>query len=142
MLTNGQVVAFMAMGGKPIDWVEKLDGNVYTLANVDTSDISALGQPYYPVKLTYRNLGVMGVTSITARNDIVVWDYTSGRNVEKMLRLRKFIKENLEEIKEARGSHPAWQDVEKENLDDVSWQAYQPAGVAAPKAAIPAKKRR
>ncbi len=128
MLNKGEVAAFFAMGGKPIPWVDKeVDGNTVTLGNVEQGDFERLKSPYYSGKLTYRKLGVVGVNAIAVRNDLLVWDFT-GQRAQQLLQVRKFLKDNLNNIKDARGSHPAWQDVEQNMLDDVSWHRFQPAG--------------
>jgi TRAP-type uncharacterized transport system substrate-binding protein len=128
MLNKGEVAAFFAMGGKPIPWVEKeVDGNTVTLANVEPSDFERLKRPYYAGKLTYKKLGVVGVNAVAVRNDLLVWDF-SGQRAQLLLQVRKFFKNNLNDIKDSRGAHPAWQDVEQNTLDDVSWQRFQPAG--------------
>jgi len=137
MLDSGKVVAIFAMGGMPINWVENLDGNIYALATIDSTDIAALGTPFYPTKLSYRNLGVMGLPTIAARNSIVVWDYR-GEKAVKLLELRRVLKSNLENIKEARGTHPGWQDVE--NPDDTYWPKYEPPASVAAKKAVSKKK--
>jgi TRAP-type uncharacterized transport system substrate-binding protein len=127
-LKKGEVYAFFAMGGKPIPWVEKdIDGNAIALVNVEPADITALGQPYYVGKLSYKKLGVAGINAVAVRNDLVVWDFT-GKRAEQLLELRKFFKQNLEDIKDTRGAHPAWQDVELSSLDELSWQKFQPTG--------------
>jgi TRAP-type uncharacterized transport system substrate-binding protein len=132
MLNKGEVSAFFAMGGKPIPWVDKeIDGNTITLANVDPADIEKLKSPYYTGKLTYKKLGVVGVNAVAVRNELLVWDFT-GQRAQQLLQVRKFFKDNLNDIKDSRGAHPAWQDVELNTLDRVSWERFQPVGSGAP----------
>lgn len=131
MLGKGEVAAFFAMGGKPVSWVDKeVDGNAVTLVNVDPGDIERLKSPYYAGKLTYRKLNVVGANTIAVRNELLVWDFT-GQRAQQLLQLRKFLKDNLNDIKDARGSHPAWQDIERNTLEEVSWQRFQPIGGSA-----------
>lgn len=141
---EGKVAAFIAMGGMPIGWLAK-EKNDITLANVEDSYMKMLGAPYYAQKLSYKNLGVYGVTAITARNSLIVFDYR-GPKAEKLLRIKELLKENLEAIKESKKSHPAWQDVE--NIEDVYWERYNPPASAmsaprrepeTPKAELPEK---
>jgi hypothetical protein len=42
------------------------------------------------------------------------------------------VMDNRNNIKESRGTHHVWQDVEQKLLDDVSWQPFQTAGNGAP----------
>jgi len=127
-LNKGEVAAFFAMGGKPIPWVDQeVDGATITLANIDREDIEKLKSPYNAGKLTYRKLGVVGVNAVAVRNELLVWDFT-GQRAQQLLQVRKFFKDNLNDIKDSRGAHPAWQDVEQSTLDNLSWQRFQPAG--------------
>jgi hypothetical protein len=120
------------MGGKPIPWVDQeVDGNTVTLANVEREDIEKLKDPYSPGKLTYKKLGVVGVNAVAVHNDLLVWDFT-GQRAQQLLQVRKFFKDNLNDIKDSRGAHPAWQDIELNTLDRVSWERFQPAGSSAP----------
>jgi TRAP-type uncharacterized transport system substrate-binding protein len=132
MLNKGEVAAFFAMGGKPISWVDQeVNGTTITLANVDPADIEKLKSPYYAGKLTYKKLGVVGVNAVAVRNELLVWDFT-GQRAQQLQQVRKFFKDNLNDIKDSRGAHPAWQDVELNTLDRVSWERFQPVGSSAP----------
>lgn len=148
---EGKVAAFIAMGGMPIGWLAK-EKNDITLANVEDNYMKMLGEPYYAYKLSYKNLGVYGVTAITARNSLIVFDYR-GSKAEQLIKIRDLLRENLMSIKESKKSHAAWQDVE--NIDDTYWEKYnppasamsapqrapEPSKVEAPEKPAPAKKR-
>ncbi|MFZ2192796.1 MAG: hypothetical protein WAV31_00980 [Candidatus Moraniibacteriota bacterium] len=124
-LKNGEVYAFLAMGGKPIDWIDKVDANIFTLANVDSTDIQALGSPFYNTKLQYKKFGAIGTNAITARNDFVVWDY-KGKKSALLSKIYDTVFENLADVKEDMSSHPCWQEITEENITDVFWQKYEP----------------
>jgi TRAP-type uncharacterized transport system substrate-binding protein len=127
MLKKGEVAAFFALGGKPIPWVDKeVDGGI-TLAAVDAADVQKLGSPYSIGQLTYKKLGVLAKSTVAVRNELLVWDF-SGQRAQQLLQVRAFFKDNLNDIKDSRGAHPAWQDVERNTLDEVSWERFQPAG--------------
>lgn len=120
---EGKVAMFIAMGGQPIGWLAK-EKNDITLANVEDVFMKMMGLPYYAHKLSYNNLGVYGITAITARNSLVVFDYR-GPKAEQLIRIKELLRENLEAIKENKKSHPAWQDVE--DIDaDTHWEKYNP----------------
>ncbi len=138
MLKNGKVYAFIAMGGKPIPWVKDLDKNTITMVNVSQDDVKRLGAPYYPGKLTYKNLDITGINTIGVRNDLMVWNLEGGKGAQKLLGLRGFFYSDLNDIKDVRGAHPAWQEIERSTLDDVSWLRYEPAGTAK----VSAKKKK
>jgi branched-chain amino acid transport system substrate-binding protein len=125
-LKKGEVFAFLAMGGKPIEWMSEVDEKVITLANVETSDIQALGAPYYNTKLQYKKFNAIGTNAITARNDLVVWDY-AGKKAGMLLKLRDLVRDNLADIKEDMDAHPCWQEVTEENFLEVFWQKYAPS---------------
>ncbi len=122
-LRKGEVWAFFATGGKYVSWMEKLDGNVYTLANMRQEDIQRMQAPYFPGKVTYRNLGVVGVNVLAVRNEMVCWNFTGPRSAQ-LLDLQQYIRDHLNDIQEMQGSNPAWQEIEPQTLDDVSWQMY------------------
>jgi TRAP-type uncharacterized transport system substrate-binding protein len=130
MLNKGEVAAFVAMGGKPISWVDKEVGSNITLAVVESADIEKLKSPYSAGQLTYKKLGVLGYSTVAVRNELLVWDFT-GQRAQQLLQVRKFLKDNLNDIKDSRGAHPAWQDVELNTLDRVSWERFQPVGSGA-----------
>lgn len=130
-LQRGEVFALLAMGGKPINWVEQLDGKIYSLANTESGDIAAMQKPYKNIQVSYPNLRVVGANTLSVNNDIIVWDYQSGKQAAKLLAFKKYLENSLEEIKDTRGSHPSWQSVEAENLSNVSWPAYSPKLTAA-----------
>ncbi len=121
-LQNNEVVAFLAMGGKPLSWVEKLDGKMFNLAAFDPSDIQRLGNFYIPTKVSYKNLGLFGLPCLSVQNELFVWNY-KGKRAADLIALKNAIIENLEEIKEDRASHPAWQEVE--DPEKVSWIKYE-----------------
>jgi hypothetical protein len=128
------------MGGKPIEWIEKVDEKVFALSNVNTSDIQSLGTPYYNTKLQYKKLNAIGTNSITARNDLVVWDY-AGKKAGMLLKLRDMVRENMADIKEDMDAHPCWQEITEENYLDVFWQKYNPStGAKDSESSIPVSK--
>lgn len=150
-LREGKVAMFLAMGGMPIGWLAK-EKNDITLADVEDSYMKAMGLPYYAQKLSYSNLGVYGVTAITARNSLIVFDYR-GPKAAQLMQIKELLRENLLAIKENKKSHPAWQDVE--DIDTTYWEKYNPPASAmsapqrlpespkaeAPEKPAPAKKR-
>jgi TRAP-type uncharacterized transport system substrate-binding protein len=127
MLNKGEVAAFLALGGKPIPWVDKEVGSNITLADVEPADVDKLKSPYSAGQLTYKKLGALGISAIAVRNELLVWDFT-GQRAQQLLQVRKFFKDNLNDIKDSRGAHPAWQDVELNTLGKVSWERFQSAG--------------
>jgi TRAP-type uncharacterized transport system substrate-binding protein len=130
LLKNGEVVAVFATAGWPIEWVNNLDPNVFTLASLDDGLVKKMGEPYKVVKLNYQALNAMGVTTAAPRNVIAVWNYASPSKVDQLTKFRQCIIDNLLEIKETDGSHPAWNEVDTE---DFSWPKYEGATTKARK---------
>jgi TRAP-type uncharacterized transport system substrate-binding protein len=126
LLDKGEAFAFMTTGGWPIGWVDKADSTKYTLANVSDADLKRLGAPYYPVKLNYQTLGVYGVNTFGARNVIAVWDYTSPARIKQITDFKECFTSKLPDIKEMRGAHPSWTDVEDTESAEVLWPKYNP----------------
>jgi TRAP-type uncharacterized transport system substrate-binding protein len=127
MIEKGEVFAFATTGGWPIPWVDKADQNKFTLANVSDQDIKRLGAPFYQVSLNYQRLGAFGVNSFGSRNLIATWDYSSPSRVKQLLEYKECINSSLPDIKEMRGSHPSWVDVEDfSSAASVSWPKYEP----------------
>lgn len=138
LVKAGKVFALLAMGGKPIPWVGKLDGKIFTLANMESGDIAAMQKPYKNIQVTYPNLKIVGANTLSVNNDIIVWDYQSGKQAAKLLAFKKCLEDNLQDIKDTRGTHPSWQQVELENLDNVSWQPYVPKSINTESQTVPA----
>lgn len=131
MLQNGEVFAFMAMGGKPMDWVEgnnqvkaEVEAQRFTLVGVERGEIDRLGAPYYGEQVTYRSLNAIGVRTISVRNELVVNNLQKGPLAPAVTALKACFASNLETIQNTRGTHPSWQDV---SLDaPLYWEPFKP----------------
>ena len=120
---DGSVAALIVMGANPMEWIETLDRNIYSLADVDPSDITKLGSPYYQSKMTYKKLGLIsGINVITTKNEIFVRDI-GGEQGQQLIALRNCIQDNLKEIGDRRGSHASWIDVIQ--VKDTTWTRYE-----------------
>lgn len=126
LLNEGKVLAFATTGGWPIPWVDTADSKKYTLANVSDQDMRKMGAPFYPVTLNYQTLGAYGVSTFGARNVLAVWNYTSQSRIKQLNELKSCIADGLADIKEARGSHPSWVEVENFSADASTWAKYEP----------------
>ena len=131
MLQSGEVVALFATAGWPADFVDTLDPKVFTLASLDDAYAKKLGLPFYSLKLNYPKLEAMGVITVGARNIIAVRNYISATKVKEIMSFRQALVDNLQDIKEANGSHPSWGDVE--DIEDFGWLKYDGAPPAKAK---------
>jgi hypothetical protein len=129
LVKSGEAVAAFATAGWPIEWVDNLDPNIFTLASLDEAYVKKLGEPYKLVKLNYPKLMAMGVTTAAPRNVIAVWNYVSPAKVKQIMGFKQCLLENLPDIKEMNGSHPSWNDMD--DPEDFQWPKYE--GVAAVK---------
>jgi TRAP-type uncharacterized transport system substrate-binding protein len=121
-LEKDEIQAFMIMGGYPVKNVENLDPKKFVLVNVDTATVTALGEPYYATKINYPKQGANGFSAITSKNEIIVRDYQSPKWIQRYGKLYHAIKDNLQELQEMRGAHPAWKIVS--DVDRLYWQPY------------------
>ena len=124
-LDEGEVQAFMTMGGYPIKYVEDLDPKKYTLANVDPASITALGAPYYATKINYPKIGANGFNAITSKNEVVVRPYKTQKWIDKYNALYKAFKDNLQDLQEMRGAHSAWKLINIDEMDSLSGFMYE-----------------
>lgn len=133
MLLNGEVFAFMAMGGKPMDWVEgnpqsqvkpEIDGRILTLVGVERGEIERLGAPYYSEEVTYRSLGAIGIRTISVPNELVINNIQKGPQVAAIEKFKTCFAANLDMIQNTRDMHPSWQSVKIDA--PLHWPAYTP----------------
>ena len=122
LVKSGQVWMFAAGAGKPAEWISEAAPAEFTMLNLDPADITKLGAPYYPVKVTYRNLKVNGWNTITVRNEVLVRNVTTGPLAQSISGLKQCITQNLDTIKASRDKHPSWSDVE--DLSATTWISY------------------
>ncbi len=128
MVQDGQAWMFMAAGGKPVEWIDEVRADQLTLLNLDPGEITKLGGPYYPVKVTYRHLKVNGWNTISVRNEVLVRNITTGPLAALIPTFKKCVADNLDVIKSQRDKHPSWSDVE--DLGATTWLPYT-GGVSA-----------
>lgn len=124
MVRTGQAAAFMAMGGKPVGWVEKLNPGEFQLLAMQKEMISNLGSPYFSGQLSYKNLNAFGFHALAVKNELFVRNY-QGAKAKLLSELRTCYEHNLADIRETTGTHPAWQEVE--DLTAVSWARFENA---------------
>jgi TRAP-type uncharacterized transport system substrate-binding protein len=129
MVQDGQAWMFMAAGGKPVEWIDEVKADQLTMLNLDPGDIAKIGAPYYPVKVTYRNLKVNGWNTITVRNEVLVRNITTGPLAALIPAFKKCMVDNLDAIKSQRDKHASWSDVE--DLGATTWLPYAGAVSAA-----------
>lgn len=127
-LLKNEVHAFIALGGWPISWAQDpktTDWTQIKMAMVDQNDVKAIGKGYYyPGKITYNNIGVIGLPTLFVRNEMLVWNYPSGERAERLVELRNFLRENIDNFANDVDSLPAWGDFDK--TIKTNWPRYSP----------------
>ncbi len=128
---NGQAAAFVAMGGRPVGWIEQLNGADYVLVPMQKEAVGMLGSPYSAQQLTYKNLSAFGFYTAAVKNELFVRNFQGGK-AKLLADLRECYKNNLIDIKETTGTHAAWQEVD--DLDATAWPRFEaPAATPAQK---------
>jgi TRAP-type uncharacterized transport system substrate-binding protein len=140
-LSKGTVQAILAVGGSPLGHVAKLDSFSKLLSIPDAIQAKLKGV-YRPAKLNYSKMGTagMGVQTVATDALFVTREYKTPKYVEGLGKLRACILNNLDELKEATGTHPKWQSVDANNKGKWAW--YELPSVNQPKTAVvkPVKK--
>lgn len=126
MVRDGRVAAFISMGGRPVEWVKKLD-RTFKLIPMSEQEISAMigkypKSGYSKDSLTYDNLGQVGVPTIASQVEIVVQNFQGSRG-SGLEELRTCILENIHDIREGQGAHQSWKLVK--NPEKTVWPSYE-----------------
>lgn len=131
-LDAGAVQAVVAVGGAPLGFAEKL-GPQHRLLGFGDGTVEKLKSVYVPAKLTYRKMATSsGVRTIATEAVLVVQDYKTPRTVEGLSKLRACVTQNIDELREANGTHPKWKDVDPANRGKWIWYELPTAQAAAP----------
>jgi len=110
-LDKGDIDAILAVGGQPLGWVKTLTPD-YKLHSIDASIAKQLEQIYRPASLSYSNLGQSAIPTVAGDALLVTRDYKSKNRVNQLLALRKCIVDRIDDIRDTRGTHPKWQEID------------------------------
>lgn len=113
-LARGDVQAALFVGGAPLPSVETLPAG-YRMLSVSEALQGKLKGVYKPARGNYRNLGATGVPTVSTDALLVTRTYTTPKMVHGLGTLRACVLDNLAEIKETAGTHPAWRGVKADN---------------------------
>lgn len=139
-LSSGQVDAVLAMGGVPMEWVEKeLQRGVHRLVEFDASYETVQGA-YKRSNLTYSKLGVNGLKTIATDAVLITRNFTTPEKVQAVSLLRKCVWTKLNEMKEADDTHGQWQNVERDQQVE-GWSWFAGTQVTWPPAGAPVRKK-
>ena len=121
-LLDGKVDAILVVGGAPHPLVASLSKD-YRLLPMDPAMQDRVKDVYTKTKVGYENLGQAGVPTVATQALFVTRVYSSDKMNKVLATLRKCMKDNLGDIKDALGTHAKWQDVDAAN--DGKWPVYQ-----------------
>lgn len=120
-LARGEVQAALFVGGAPLPSVETLPIG-YRMLSISEALQSKLKSVYKPARGNYRNLGATGVPTVATEALLVTRTYTTPKMVDGLAKLRTCVLDNMAEIKETAGTHPAWRGVKADNKGP--WSFY------------------
>ena len=120
-LLGGQIDAALIVGGAPHPVVASLTKQ-FRLLPVGQDTAMKLKDVYDPILVSYDNLGQASVPTLATQALFVSRLYSSEKMNATLGKLRKCIKDNIPELKDALGTHPKWQAVTVEN--DGKWPLY------------------
>jgi uncharacterized protein len=121
-LQNDQIDALLAVGGQPLGWVSELSRG-YKLLGVPDLFVNRLAAVYDKTTLTYRNLGQEGVQTLAVGAMLVTRNYASKGKREQLQMIHDKLAEVIGDIRETRGSHPKWGDIDPMAATD-KWPMY------------------
>lgn len=116
-LKSDQIDAVLAVGGQPLGWVSSLDQS-YKLLEVPDSTITRLAAVYERANLNYNNLGQEGVQTLAVRAMLFSQHYKGRTKVAELLNVRKHFADSIEDIRETRGTHPKWNEIQPNATTD------------------------
>ena len=121
-LRTDQADALLAVGGQPLGWVNELPRD-FKLLSVPDAMVARLAAVYEKTTLTYRNLGQSGVQTLAVRAMLVTRNYTSRSKHDQLLAIRDKLADVVGDIRETRGTHPKWDDINPKATTD-KWPMY------------------
>lgn len=116
-----KVDLLLAVGGAPLPVMQGFTSAVRVL-NFSSNAIDRLKDVYVPAKLSYANMGSMGVPTVATEALLVTQNYKGAAQRSKLLDLRKCINSRLDDLREGVGMHPKWKDVNPSNRG--KWAYY------------------
>ena len=121
-LESGQLDAAVAVGGAPLGFVAGLPSSFKILPISQDIVTKLVGSKLYmPAKVSYENLGAVGIDTVSTQSLIVSRTYASADMNARLKEFRTCFNNNLNRLKDARGTHPKWQDVQASARGPWSW---------------------
>lgn len=119
---NGKIAAAFIVGGAPVPAIEKLN-RTFRILPFDNATVEKIKEVYRPRSVNYENLTSESVLTVEVDAMLVVKNLESPKSKAKLIGLRDCINQNLVDLREAEGSHPAWDKVGR-NKEQPRWAVY------------------
>lgn len=120
---SGKVQAGIFVGGAPMEFITKLSRE-FRLLSIDAQTVEKLKDVYYPKSVVYENLSTTGTSTVEVGALFVVNDYKSPKMSAALNKLRACVKDNIDDLREGDGSHPAWRTVNVNSNERPKWELY------------------
>lgn len=120
---SGKVHAAIFVGGAPMEFISKLSRE-FRLLPFDAQTIEKLKDVYRAKSVVYENLSTTGTATVEVDALFVVNDYKSAKMSAVLNKLRACVKSNIDDLREADGSHPAWRSVNLSSTERAKWELY------------------
>ncbi|HYE75104.1 MAG TPA: TAXI family TRAP transporter solute-binding subunit, partial [Blastocatellia bacterium] len=138
LLREGKLDAILAVGGQPLDWVQKNLDNSFKLVPFDRLQ-QAMTIGYERALLKYSNLFNGGIAeTITTKSLLVTYNYESASKMRDLASLRNCIIEKLPEIRETTGTHAKWRLVNPKAPSKWEFHPVVKNSVSVPAKKVPA----
>lgn len=123
-LRASKIDAILAVGGQPLSWVSQLNRE-FKLLEIPEQTSRQLQAIYRTASIIYPNLGATtGVPTISVDALLVARTPRGRARVNAYIALRTCISEGIDDIRETRGTHPKWQEIDPDR--EARWPMFQP----------------
>lgn len=121
-LLDGKLAAAVVVGGAQHEMVASLPATFRLIAiPKDVQAKLVASKLYRPAKLTYPNLGAVGVDTVSVTATVVSRVYHSPEMLAKLKNLRECFQKNLPTIQDQTGTHEKWQMVDANYKGGWPW---------------------
>ena len=140
-LKSGEVQAIVAVGGYPVKWMEQL-GSEYKLLPFPKAMRDKVGTSYSDAKLTYTRMGANGIESGETTSILLAQNF-GPKKARVITEAFDCMVENLEDLRDTTGKHPAWKKVDPEKTTSIlpKFPFVRTAGAPNAPSVAPAKKK-
>jgi hypothetical protein len=119
-IKSGEVSAGLIVGGAPVKLITDLGPN-FKLLPITGPIAERLKHVYRPARLNYSKLNAAGITTVSTDALLVTREYKTAKMIDSLASFRGCVIGKIDEMKEATGTHPAWQAVDPANKGKWAW---------------------